>query len=193
MDFKKSETLQNLTRAFAAECQDGAKYQYMADEATQNQMANVSTVLKALATNEMSHAKVFMDCIEKHNKNGVEMVDIQASYQMQCGKMEYLLKIKGDIEKKEAEEIYPGFAKIARKEGFEDIAKKFDEIAKVEKYHSEIFYKLDKLIKNNRLYTSEAEKLWKCYNCGYEYKSQEAWETCPVCEKNRGYIKITFD
>ena len=193
MDFKKSETLKNLTRAFAAECQDGAKYQYMADEATQNQMSNVSTILKALATNEMSHAKIFMDLIEKHHKGGVNLVNIEASYQMQCGKLDELLKIKGDIEKKEAEEIYPGFAEVAKKEGFNDVAKKFEEISKVEKYHSEIFYKLDRLIKNNQLYSCEMDKLWKCVNCGYESLDKKAWDTCPLCEKNQGYVKITFN
>lgn len=193
MDFKKSETLKNLTRAFAAECQDGAKYQYMADEATQNQLSNVSTLLKALATNEMSHAKIFMDLIEKHNHGGVNVVDIEASYQMQCGKFQDLLKIKGDIEKKEAEEIYPAFEKTAKDEGFEDVAKKFEEISKVEKYHSEIFYKLDRLLKNKKLFKSEAKKLWKCINCGYEQLGKEAWDMCPLCEKNQGYVKITFE
>ena len=63
MDFEKSETLKNLTRAFASECQDGAKYQYIADEATQDKQSYVSTILKQLATNEMAHAKIFYDYI----------------------------------------------------------------------------------------------------------------------------------
>lgn len=193
MDFKKSETLKNLTRAFAAECQDGAKYQFMADEATQKQMSNVSTVLKALATNEMSHAKVFLDCIKNHCEGGVDVVNIDASYQMQVYELVQMLKIVGKIESKEANEVYPGFANIAEKEGFDDIAKKFNEVAKVEEYHSVIFDKLHKLIQNNQLYTCEAENLWKCYNCGYEEMNTKAWKKCPLCDKGQGYIKIKFD
>ena len=98
MEFKNSETLKNLTRAFAAECQDGAFYQYMADEATQNKLSYISTILKQLATNEMAHAKVFYDYIGKHCSGGVDMVEIKATYPMKYGKLDEMLLAKAKNE-----------------------------------------------------------------------------------------------
>ena len=193
MNFKKSETIKNLTRAFAAECQDGAKYQYMADEATTNQMANVATILKGLATNEMAHAKTFLDCIKKYGGSDVDLVNIEASYPMQSQPLDKMLKTVGNIEKKESEKIYPTFAETARREGYDDIAEKFAQISRVEKYHSKVFYKLEKLISDQTLYCCSNDHLWKCYNCGFEEKSKKAWQKCPLCDKNQGYIKLTLN
>ena len=82
MELKDSENLKNLTRSFSAECQDGAKYQYMADEATQAKQEYISTILKQLATNEMAHAKVFYDYISQNANVKDLVVDIKASYPM---------------------------------------------------------------------------------------------------------------
>ena len=59
VDFSQSKTKENLARAFAAECQDGARYQFIAKDAKQNQMNYISTIMKMLAKNEMAHAKMF--------------------------------------------------------------------------------------------------------------------------------------
>ncbi|MBQ3048169.1 MAG: hypothetical protein IJD48_04065, partial [Clostridia bacterium] len=125
MEFKNSETLKILTRAFLGECQDGAKYQYMADMATTQKLSNVSTILKQLATNEMAHAKVFYDYISFQCEGGVDMVDIKASYPMLSGTLEEMLEIESKNEKRQAELIYQEFSKVAKKEGFEDISNKF--------------------------------------------------------------------
>jgi len=60
MNFNESTTKTNLARAFAGECQEGARYQFMSKMALQDQMQFLSDTLKALAKNEMAHAKVFM-------------------------------------------------------------------------------------------------------------------------------------
>ena len=106
MELKNSETLKNLTRSFAAECQDGAKYQYMADEATQQKQQYVATILKQLATNEMAHAKVFYDYISQHSEVQDLVVDIKASYPMSHAPLVEMLKIKAETEKKQAETFF---------------------------------------------------------------------------------------
>ena len=190
MEFKKSQTLKNLTRAFAAECQDGAKYQYLADMATQKKQAQVSEVLKNLATNEMAHAKVFYDYIDTKCPGGVAEVNIEASYPMAHGELVEMLKIKGDNEALQAKKIYPIFAKTARDEGYEDIAEKLERIAKIEQNHADILIALHEKLKSNTLYTEKQEKLFKCTNCGHEEKIKKGWKQCPICEFNQGYIKI---
>ena len=192
MDFKNSQTLKNLTRAFAAECQDGAKYQYMADTATTQKLSNVSTILKQLATNEMAHAKIFYDYIGEQSPGGVEMVEIKATYPMQSGNLEELLKIEGKNEERQKDVIYPEFAKIAEKEGYSDIAKKFTQIATIEDCHSQVLFQLAEKISSNTLYSSDFKELWKCLNCGHEDCLKKAWKKCPICDKNQGYIKINL-
>ena len=61
MNFNESKTLKNLTRAFAAECQDGAFYQYRADEATQQKLSNVATILKQLATSLIFYHQILLN------------------------------------------------------------------------------------------------------------------------------------
>lgn len=192
MDFKNSETLKNLTRAFAAECQDGAFYQYMADNATQEKLSNVATILKQLATNEMAHAKIFYDYISEKCEGGVEMVEIKATYPMQSGTLEEMLKTKSENENRQFEVVYPNFVKIARKEGFEDIANKIEHIAKIEACHAKVLAELHQLIKNGTIYSANEDKLWKCLNCGHEDKIKKAWKKCPLCSKDQGFVKINL-
>lgn len=192
MEFEKSETLKNLTRAFASECQDGAKYQYIADEATQDKQSYVSTILKQLATNEMAHAKIFYDYICSKKSGGFETVEIRATYPMQGDTWIEMLNIKKENEDKQATTIYPAFAKTAKKEGFEDIATKFLEIAKIEACHADVLSQLYQMIKNNTLNQFENPTKIKCTNCGHEETVKKPWKKCPLCQKSGGMIKINL-
>ena len=192
MDFKNSETLKNLTRSFAAECQDGAKYQYMADMATQQKLSNVATILKQLATNEMAHGKVFYDYINEQCPGGVEMVEIKATYPMQHGQLVDMLQVKDETEQRQAESVYPAFAKTAEKEGFTDIAEKYLQIAKIEQCHAEVLFELYQRLKNNTLYSFDKAVKFKCLNCGHESTQKKGWKKCPICSMDQGYIKISL-
>jgi len=192
MDFEKSETLKNLTRAFEAECADGAKYQYMADEATQVGQSYISTILKQLATNEMAHAKIMYDYILSKKPGGVEMVEFKATYPMQGGKLEEMLKIKGENEQRQANKIYPAFAKTAEKEGFSDIAKKLQQIATIEACHGDVLLQLHQKLANDTLYSADKATLFKCTNCGHEDTLKKAWKKCPLCSKGQGMVKINL-
>lgn len=192
MDFEKSETLKNLTRAFGSECQDGARYQYMADEAQMQKQNYISTILKQLATNEMAHAKVFLDYICDKKSDGFENVEIRATYPMQCGNLVDMLKIKSENEERQGSSVYPAFAKTAKKEGFDDISVKFMEIAKIEKCHSSVLSQIYQMLQNNTLNCFEEAQKIKCTNCGYEESVKKAWKKCPLCQKSGGMVKINL-
>lgn len=192
MDFEKSDTLKNLTRAFAAECQDGAKYQYIADEAEMDKQSYISTILKQLATNEMAHAKIFYDYICSKKSGGFENVEIRATYPMQGGAWIDMLEIEQENENKQANTVYPFFAKTAKKEGFDDIAVKFLEIGKIEACHADVLSQLYQMMKNNTLNQFEKPTKLKCTNCGHEEFTKKAWKKCPLCSKNGGMIKINL-
>lgn len=193
MELKNSETLKNLTRSFSAECSDGAKYQYMADEATTQKQEYISTILKQLATNEMAHAKVFYDYVSQNSDVQDLVVDIKASYPMSHAPLQEMLKIKGENEKKQAEVVYPAFAKTAKKEGFDKVAQYFEEIAKIEAVHAMVLLELHNKLANNLLYVCNNPCLWKCTNCGYEDVLKKAWKKCPLCNKGQGMVKINLE
>ena len=193
MEFRNSETLKNLTRSFLTECMDGAKYQFLADIATQQKMSEVAQLLKDLATNEMAHAKIWYDYVIQKGNKDVDMVEIKATIPMKYDEYEKMLSIESDLEKRQAEIVYPAFAKIASKEGFDDVAKDFVEIAKIEAEHSKTLQNLYVLTKNNCIYESNQSKLWICKNCGHENHSKKAWKKCPLCSKDQGYVKIMIE
>ena len=192
MDFKESETLKILTRAFSAECQDGAFYQFMADEATQQKLSNVATILKQLATNEMAHAKIFYDYISSKKEDGFDMVEIKATFPMKSGNLIEMLKSKQENEERQSNSVYPKFAKIAEKEGYNDLANKFLQIGKIELCHSDVLSQLYEMIINKTIYNKEVDTLWKCLNCGHEDLLKKSWKKCPLCDKDQGYVKINL-
>ena len=192
MEFKQSETFKNLTRAFTAECVDGAKYQYIADIATQNKLSQISTILKALATNEMAHAKIFYDLITEKSNNTIDMVEFKLTLPMKNGDFEQVFDIKINEEDRQANIVYPAFAKTAEKEGFCEIANIFNQIAKIESCHAVVLAELNQMIKSNSIYSSNKKNLWKCTNCGHEDELKNAWKKCPLCSKDQGFVKITL-
>lgn len=192
MNFNESKTLKNLTRAFLGECQDGAFYQYMADEATKQKLSNVATILKQLATNEMAHAKIFYDIISEKSDLSVDMVEIKATYPMKSGNFEDMLKIKYENEERQNSVVYPEFAKIAKSEGYDDVSEKILQIAKIELCHSDVLGQLYELIINKTLYSKDKDTLWKCLNCGHEDLLKKAWKKCPLCNKDQGFVKINL-
>ena len=190
MDFNKSKTKQNLARLFAGECQDGARYQFIAKTAKAQGYKYISDILKMLAKNEMAHASVIYNFIEQNSGKEVKNIEINAGYPFEGCNLENGLLASSGAELSQAENIYPHFAKIAKDEGFDEISKKLLLIAEVEKEHSIILQMLDKLYNSKKLYKSSQAKVWKCSNCGNEKESKQAWQQCPLCSYPQGYVEI---
>lgn len=193
MELKKSETIKNMARAFAGECQAGARYQFLRKQAMQKQLPYLANVLKILATNEMAHAKVLFDKIVGCSKKIIENIEITAGYPYKGGTFEQRFQHEMENEKSEAESIYPAFAKTAKEEGFEDIAQLFKMLGDVEKRHAKIFEQIVKKMKDGALYQSAKPFKWKCSTCGYEHSSTEAWKVCPLCGAPQGAAAIPLE
>ena len=191
MNFNQSKTKQNLAKSFAAECQAGARYQFMATQAQNEKLVYVKDTMKLIAKNEMAHAKLFYDYIV--DKCGEECkVDFEADYPYVQPNLEVSLMAEAEIEQEEFDTLYPEFANVAREEGFEDIAKSFEEVAKVEKTHAEMLKYLSKNYAKNSLYKSKLKRLFKCSNCGHIDSLTEGWKKCPLCSLEQGYIAIDY-
>lgn len=189
MDFSNTQTYLNLARAFAGECQAGMRYQLIAKEATSAGLMALADTLRTIAKNETNHARVFFEALIAH-AGSTDNIPVEAGYPFHTGTIAESLLFAAEDEKSEHEHIYPGFARTAREEGFEDIARSFGEVAKVEKNHEVIFRYLHEAVKGGTLYASEHPVIWICGECGYMHTSKEAWKVCPLCGAKQGEVLL---
>ncbi len=189
MDFTKTQTFYNLAKSFAGECQAGMRYQFAAKAAMAQGLESLANTIRTIAKNETNHAKVFFQAIQQ-NAGSQENINIDAGYPFHTGTLAEQLNFAANDERNEAEKIYPEFAKIARDEGFGQIALKFEQVAMVEGNHRIIFEYLFEAFKDGSLYQNERPMLWICGECGYMHTSKEAFKTCPLCGAAQGEVEL---
>jgi rubrerythrin len=189
MEFKGSETEKNLLKAFAGESQARNRYTYFSGVAKKEGYEQISAIFIETADNEKEHAKIFFKHLEKSEGMAVE---ITASYPAgKIGTTKENLLAAANGEKEEWTSLYPNFEKIARKEGFKDVAESFKEIAEVETQHEKRYRKLLKNIEEKKIFKKDKIVRWKCLNCGYIHEGPEAPDTCPACKHPQSYFEIT--
>jgi rubrerythrin len=182
---KGSETEKNLLRAFAGESQARNRYTYFASQAKKEGYEQISALFLETADNEKEHAKVFFKYLEGGD------LEITATYPAEkIGKTEDNLLAAAEGEKAEWGMIYPEFEKIAKKEGFEEVAKSFKEIAEVEEKHEARYRKLLENVKKGKVFKKEKVVKWKCRNCGYVHEGKDAPDTCPACKHPQAHYEV---
>ncbi|MCR4421566.1 MAG: rubrerythrin family protein [Spirochaetales bacterium] len=182
---KGTETEKNLLKSFAGESQARMRYDYFASVARKEGYEMVAAIFDETAKNEREHAKRFFSFLE----GGA--VEITASYPAgKIGTTLENLKAAAMGEHEEYTELYPNFADIAEKEGFQEIAVLYRGIANVEKHHEQRYLKLADLIEKKKMFAREVPKLWKCRNCGHIHQGEEAPVKCPVCAHPQSYFEI---
>lgn len=186
MDLKTSETHKNLMRAFAGESQARNRYTFAAQAAKKQNLYVIEAVFKFTAEQEKEHAKVFFDHLKEM---AGEEIMIDAAYPAEkYDDIKTILRNARDNEHKEYDRVYKTFGETAEREGFAAVAYSFNEIAKIEKIHSDRFAYFLKLIENNELFVSKTETGFMCLNCGHIVTGREAPLICPVCKHNQGYF-----
>lgn len=193
VNFNDSQTIVNLAKTFAGECQDGARYQFIATLAENEGYAYIQQLLKTLAKNEMSHAEMVYQAIATHTDHKVHNINLDAGYPFVWGDLLENIKQSIDVEDSEGRGIYPGYATVARDEGYDEIGKMFDMISQVEVCHNLLLTQIYDKMKKKSLYKSPTPIKWKCNSCGYEATQKCAWTTCPLCKKGQGFVQIPID
>lgn len=182
---KGTETEKNLLKSFAGESQARMRYDYFASVAKKEGYELVAAIFEETAKNEREHAKRFFKFLEGG------MVEITASYPAGViGTTLENLKAAAMGEHEEYTDLYPHFADIAEKEGFQEIAAIYRGVANVEKHHEQRYLKLAELIEKKKMFARELPKLWKCRNCGHIHQGEEAPKQCPVCAHPQSYFEI---
>ena len=186
MDFKTSKTAQNLLKAFAGESQARNRYAFSAKAARKEGYEHIAAIFEETALNEKEHAKLFYAHLAPLAPGAIE---IQAAYPVVAGDLKAHLTAAVNGEKEEWEELYPEFAKVAREEGFNDAAKTFELIARVEKEHGERFKRLLDRVSNGTVFTREEKIQWRCRDCGNIHEGTSAPNACPVCKNPQSWFE----
>jgi rubrerythrin len=182
---KGTETEKNLLKAFAGESQARNRYTYFAGAARKAGYEQIANIFIETAENEKEHAKVFF----KHLEGGD--VEITAAYPAGViGDTRANLEAAANGEKMEWSELYAGFEKTARAEGFPEVATSFKEIAEVEEFHEKRYRKLAANIDAGAVFKKQAAVKWHCTNCGYIHEGVEAPAACPACKHPRAYYEV---
>ncbi len=182
---KGTRTEQNLLAAFAGESQARNRYTFFASKARSEGYEQIASIFTETAGNEKEHAEVFFKYLEGGD------VEITAAYPagiIADTKTNLLQAAAG--EKLEWSVLYADFEKIAREEGFDDIATSFKEIAEVEEFHEGRYLKLAANVENGEVFKKKTSVKWHCTNCGYIHEDTEAPDVCPACKHPQSYYEL---
>lgn len=174
MNLKGTKTEKNLWEAFAGESQARNKYNYFASQADKEGYKQIAAIFNETAENEKEHAKRLYKFLM-----GGAIPATTAN-----------LLDAAEGENEEHTSMYPEFERIAREEGFEEIADVFREIAEVEEEHEKRFRKLLQNIEDGTVFKKDKIVKWKCRNCGYVHEGTEAPEICPACDHPQSYYEV---
>ncbi len=178
-------TEQNLLKAFAGESQARNRYTYFASAARKEGFEQIANIFIETAENEKEHAKIFF----KHLEGGD--VEFTAAYPAgQIKETKENLEAAAAGEQLEWTTLYANFAKTANEEGFPEVARSFDQVSKVEKFHEARYRKLISNVANNEVFKKKAKAKWHCANCGFVMEGEQAPKECPACHHSQAFFEV---
>ena len=173
-ELKGTKTEQNLMTAFAGESQARNKYTYFASKAKKEGYVQIAKIFEETADNEKEHAKLWFKLLE-----GGSVKDTISN-----------LKAAAEGENFEWTDMYDGFAKEAKEEGFDEIAALFEGVAAIEKEHEERYHRLLERVEGEVVFSRDGDVIWQCSNCGHICVGKKAPEVCPVCAHPQAYFQV---
>jgi len=182
---KGTRTEQNLLKAFAGESQARNRYTYFASAARKEGYEQIANIFTETAENEKEHAKIFF----KHLEGG----DVEITAIFPAGSIK---DTKSNLEAAAAGEnmewtiLYVDFGKVAAAEGFPEVAKSFEEIAKAEKFHESRYRRLIENVSKKEVFKKKLPIKWHCINCGYIFEGAEAPKECPACKHPQAFYEV---
>ncbi len=186
---KGTKTEANLVISYLAESSAYTRYMFYAQQADKEGYFPIGEIFRATAENEMRHAKVYF----KYLEGGSVTVPMAADAGV-IGTTAENLAIAAKEEKFEGVELYEGFAKTAKEEGFDEIADHFSAIATIEQRHEDRFNHYVKQVQDGTVWKRDTPIKWQCLVCGYVYEGLTPPEVCPACDHPyQHYIGLDYD
>ena len=185
MNLKGTKTEKNLITAFAGESQARNRYTYAAGKARKEGLVQIAQIFEETANQEKEHAKRFFSFLQ-----GGE-AEVTASFPAGVvGTSAENLMAAAAGEHHEWTEMYPGFARVAREEGFEAVAKVLDAICVAEQQHEKRYNGLLANLQNGTVFKKSQPVVWRCINCGYIVEAAQAPASCPACAHPQAYYEL---
>ena len=183
---KGTKTEKNVLTAFTGESAARNRYTYWAAQAKKEGFIQIEAVFEETANQEREHAKRLFKFLE----GGEVQVEIGLPAGV-IGKTIDNLNHAAEGEEHEWQHMYPDFAKVARAEGFEEIAKVMESIAVAEKFHGERYRALASNIQKGRVFKrDDSLTVWRCRNCGFIHVGAEAPGVCPACAHPQAHFEL---
>jgi rubrerythrin len=182
---KGTQTEKNLITSFAGESQARNRYTYFASQARKEGLVQISMIFEETANQEKEHAKRFFKFLEGGD------VEVSAAFPAGViGSTSENLKAAAGGENYEWTTMYPGFAKVAREEGFDAVALVYEAISVAEKQHEKRYNDLRANVEGGKVFKKDKKVVWRCINCGYLYEGEEAPKSCPACAHPQAYYEL---
>lgn len=182
---KGTKTEKNILTAFAGESQARNRYTYFAAQAKKEGYVQISSIFEETADQEKEHAKRLFKLLE----GGEVMIEGAFPAGIISNTAENLKEAAAG-ENHEHTDMYPSFAKVAREEGFNDIADIFEAIAVAEKQHEKRYLDLMRNIENGQVFKRDETVVWRCRNCGYLHEGTAAPATCAACAHPQAHFEL---
>jgi len=177
-NLKGTQTEKNLMAAFAGESEARTKYNFFASAAKKEGYEQIAAIFAETADNEKEHAKLWLRALDGFSSGKQEGDTLKNLARAAAG------------ENYEWTQMYKEFAETARKEGFEELAISFEEVAEVEEEHEKRYRKLMENIEKGQVFKRDTPVRWRCRNCGYVHEGLEAPELCPACKHPKAYYEL---
>ena len=185
MEFKGSRTEKNLLTAFAGESQARNRYTYFASQARKEGYEQIADIFTETAEQEREHAKRFFTQLEGGQAEGRWAFPAGT-----VGTTLENLRASAMGEHEEWTDMYPAYAKTAREERLEAVAKLFEAVSVAEKQHEKRYAALLKNVETGKVFKKDKPVVWRCRNCGYVHEGPEALKACPACAHPQAHFEV---
>ena len=183
---KGTQTEKNVLTAFTGESAARNRYTYWAGQAKKEGFVQIEAIFLETADQEKEHAKRLFKFLEGG--------EVEITIGLPAGVIDKTivnLRHAAEGEEYETQHMYPEFAKVARDEGFDAVAKVMETIAVAEKFHGERYRKLAANIEKDLVFKRDDPKtVWRCRNCGYIHVGKDAPDLCPACAHPKAHFEV---
>ncbi|MDF2539973.1 MAG: hypothetical protein K0S76_2994 [Herbinix sp.] len=176
MDFQQSQTYQNLQNAYNVELNNSTTFSIYGDRARQEGYNEIGNYFDTVTRNEKEHARIWL-----RQLNNGELPTTAEN-----------LRYSSEVAAATGNEMYRDYARIAREEGYDDIAALFNGVANIDLNHNTIFQRLYGEVETDTVFCKERETLWICMQCGNIMSGLCAPEICPVCGFPQAFYRQYF-
>jgi len=184
-NLKGTQTEKNLLTAFAGESQARNRYTYFASQARKEGYEQIADIFIETAEQEREHAKRFFTQLE-----GGQAEVRWAFPAGTVGTTLENLRASAMGEHEEWTDMYPAYAKTAREERLEAVAKLFEAVSVAEKQHEKRYAALLKNVETGKVFKKDKPVVWRCRNCGYVHEGPEALKACPACAHPQAHFEV---